>query len=77
MYQAYEVKKFTYPQVVEQILRDERLRHAIEKMTLQQFQDSDRTDDEFYQELWDSNEKRAKKLLYDMRATISNDFLLR
>lgn len=77
LYQAYEVKKFDYPQVVDQILRDERLRLAVEKMSLQQLQGSDRTDEEFYKELWNNNEQRAKKLLSDMRATISNDFSLR
>lgn len=76
LYQAYELKKFVYPQVVDEVLRDERLKHAIAKVTNQQFKDSDRQDDEFYQELRTSNENRAKKLLNDMKS-LADDFMLR
>lgn len=63
--------------MVDKVLVDEHVRHAIEKMTMQQFEDADRDDDDFYHELFTSNEKRAKKLLFDMKATISDDYLLR
>lgn len=76
LYQVYELKKFDYPQVADLVLHDERLKRAIEKATVQQFQDSDNSNDEFFQQLHKSNEKRAKKLLFDMRSTLS-DFLLR
>lgn len=62
---------------MDKVLKDDRVRHAIEKMTMQQFEDSDRDDDEFYNDLVTSNEKRARKLLFDMKATLTDDFLLR
>lgn len=76
LYQVYELKKFDYPQVADLVLRDERLKSAIEKATIQQFQDSENSDDEFYHQLFKGNQGRARKLLYDMRSTLS-DFLLR
>lgn len=74
--QVYELKKFDYPQVAGTVENDERLKQAAEKIAYEQFNDSDRNDDEYYQKLLKNNEKRAKKLLYDMRSTLS-DFLLR
>ncbi|XP_063923049.1 glycerol-3-phosphate acyltransferase 1, mitochondrial isoform X1 [Zophobas morio] len=74
--QVYQLRKFDYPQVAEVVLNDDRLKQAIEKTALQQFQDSDRNDDDFYQELLKNNQKRANKLLYGMRSTLS-DFILR
>lgn len=76
LYQVYELKKYDYPQVADLILKDERLKRAIKKATIQQFQDSEKSDDEFYNQLLKGNQRRAKKLLYDMRSTLS-DFLLR
>ncbi|KAJ8920132.1 hypothetical protein NQ315_011789 [Exocentrus adspersus] len=76
LYQVYELKKFDYPQVADFVLKDDRLQRAIEKATIQQFQNADNGDDEYYQQLLKANQKRAKKLLYDMRSTLS-DFLLR
>ncbi|CAH0555865.1 unnamed protein product [Brassicogethes aeneus] len=73
---VYALKKFEYPQVADLVLHNERLKDAIEKTAVQQFQDSDNSEDEFYQKLLKANEKRARKLLYDMRSTLS-DFLLR
>lgn len=75
--QAYEFKKYPYPQVAQYVIQDERLKHAVEKMTLQQFQDSEKSDDEFYQELLKSNQRRANKLLNDMKSSMTDDFLLR
>lgn len=74
--QVYEFKRFEYPQVADLVLKNERLKHAVEKTAIQQFQDSDKSDDEFYQQLLKNNEKRARKLLKDMRSTLS-DFLLK
>ncbi|XP_049823463.1 glycerol-3-phosphate acyltransferase 1, mitochondrial isoform X2 [Aethina tumida] len=75
--QVYALKKFEYVQVADLVLQNERLKQAIEKTAVQQFKDaSDETDDEFYQKLLQENGKRARKLLYDMRSTLS-DFLLR
>ncbi|XP_018579131.1 glycerol-3-phosphate acyltransferase 1, mitochondrial isoform X2 [Anoplophora glabripennis] len=76
LYQVYELKKFDYPQVADLVWKDERLKRAIEKTTIQQFQDSEISDDEFYSQLLKGNQRRARKLLYDMRSTLS-DFLLR
>lgn len=76
LYQVYQFKKFPYPQVAEIVLKDDRLKNAIEKMTVQQFQDVDSNEDSVYQELLKRNQRRAKKLLYNMRSTLS-DFLLR
>lgn len=74
--QVYELKWFEYPQVAGTVEKDERLIQAIEKTALEQFADSDNNDEEYYMKLVKNNEKRAKKLLYDMRSTLS-DFLLR
>lgn len=74
--QVYELKKFDYPQVADRIMKDERLKHAIEKTAVQQFKESRSSDDEFYQTLLKNNEKRAQRILKDMRSTLS-DFLLR
>nr|CAH7741119.1 unnamed protein product [Callosobruchus chinensis] len=76
LHQVYELKKYDYPQVADLVLKDERLKKAVEKMAAQQFRDSDSNEDEYYQELVERNRKRARKLLYDMRSTLS-DFLLR
>lgn len=74
--QVYEFKRYEYPQVANTVLKNERLKNAIEKTAIQQFQDSENSDDEFYQQLLKNNEKRARKLLKDMRSTLS-DFLLK
>lgn len=76
LHQVYQLKKYQYPQVADLVLKDERIQRAVEKMTVQQFQDAERSDDEFYKQLLSSNKKRAKKLMYDMRSKLS-DFLLR
>lgn len=47
----------------------------IVKVAIQQYQDSDSNEDEFYQGLLKKNEKRARKLLSDMRSTISYGLL--
>lgn len=74
--QVYELKKYEYEQVAGKVFKDGRIKEAIEKTALHQFKDSQNEGDVFYQELLKNNEKRAKKILYDMRSTISN-FLLK
>lgn len=74
--QVVEFKRFEYPQVAQNVLKDARVKHAIEKSAVQQFQDSGDDRDDFYQQLLKSNEERARKLLRDMRSTLS-DFLLK
>lgn len=70
------LKKYSYPQIADLVLKDDRVKTAVEKAALQQFKDSDSTEDEYYQELIQKNQARAKKLTFDMRSTLS-DFLLR
>ncbi|KAK9747487.1 Acyltransferase [Popillia japonica] len=74
--QVYELKKFDYPQVADRVMYDERLKQAIKKTANQQYRDSKDIGDEFYMTLVKNNEKRARKILKDMRSTLS-DFLLR
>lgn len=74
--QVYSVKKFEYPRVEGTVLKDERLKKAIEKTAIEQFHDLKSDSDTIYQKLIKNNEDRAYKLLYDMRSTLS-DFLLR
>ncbi|XP_074029311.1 glycerol-3-phosphate acyltransferase mino isoform X2 [Leptinotarsa decemlineata] len=77
LHQAYTLKKYDYPQVADLVLKDERVVQAIVKATDEQIEDSNkRGDEEFYQLLLGYNEKRSRKLLYNMRSTLS-DFLLR
>lgn len=74
--QAYQSRSFNYIQVAHGILQDDRVQDAVEKASIQQFKDADSNEDEYYQYLWKNNEKRAKKLLKDLRSTMS-DFLLK
>ncbi|GLV32811.1 minotaur [Carabus blaptoides fortunei] len=74
--QVYSVKKFEYPRVEGTVLKDERLKKAIEKTAIEQFHDMKSDSDTIYKKLIKNNEDRAYKLLYDMRSTLS-DFLLR
>ncbi|CAH1099944.1 unnamed protein product [Psylliodes chrysocephalus] len=76
LHQVCQLKKYNFPQVADLVLQDGRLKDAIEKTTIQQFHDSNNSDEEFYQRLLKNNRQRAKKLLFDMRSTLS-DFLLR
>lgn len=76
LFKVYQVKKYDYPRVEGTVLRDERLKKAIEKTAIEQFHDVDGKDEEYFKKLIKNNEKRAYKLLYDMRSTLS-DFLLR
>ncbi|XP_050310386.1 glycerol-3-phosphate acyltransferase 1, mitochondrial isoform X1 [Anthonomus grandis grandis] len=77
LHQISRLKRYQYPQVARLVLKDDRVKKAVEKAALQQFKDaSDEAEDEFYQELIKKNWRRAGKLIYDMRSTLS-DFLLR
>ncbi|XP_022917375.1 glycerol-3-phosphate acyltransferase 1, mitochondrial isoform X2 [Onthophagus taurus] len=74
--QNYELKKFDYPQCAGLVLGNERVKYAVEKTAVQQYKDSNSDDSDFYAQLVTNNEKRAKRILHDMRSTLS-DFLLR
>ncbi|CAG9760439.1 unnamed protein product [Ceutorhynchus assimilis] len=76
LHQLSELKRYIYPHVAQLVLKDERVKTAIEKAALQQLKDSDSNDDAMYQELIKKNERRASNLIFDMRSTLS-DFLLR
>uniref|UniRef100_A0A6P7G532 Glycerol-3-phosphate acyltransferase 1, mitochondrial isoform X1 n=1 Tax=Diabrotica virgifera virgifera TaxID=50390 RepID=A0A6P7G532_DIAVI len=76
LYQVSQIKTYKYPQVADLVLEDARLKEAIDKATIQQFHDASNSDEEFYQKLLKNNQQRAKKLLVDMRSTLS-DFLLK
>lgn len=86
--QCVRLKGYSYPQVSGTVYKDDRLRRAIEqtakealiekKMQLRDANGSEEKFDEdsFYAEMLKKQEKRAKRLLYDMRSKIS-DLLLR
>ncbi|KAF5283504.1 hypothetical protein FQR65_LT02657 [Abscondita terminalis] len=74
--QCYQASTFSYAQVGEVVLKDERVKTAIEKTTLQQYHGFEDNDEDYYQQLWNENEKRARKLLTDMQSIMS-DFLLK
>ncbi|XP_066158287.1 glycerol-3-phosphate acyltransferase 1, mitochondrial isoform X2 [Euwallacea fornicatus] len=76
LHQVSVLKRYLYPQVAHLVLKDDRVKTAVEKSAVQQFKDSDSNEDEDYQELVQKNFARAKKLTFDMRSTLS-DFLLR
>ncbi|XP_019771781.2 glycerol-3-phosphate acyltransferase 1, mitochondrial isoform X1 [Dendroctonus ponderosae] len=76
VFQVSQLKRYAFPQVANLVLRDDRVKKAVERVAVQQLKDSDSTEDEFYQELIKKNQARAKKLVSDMRSTLS-DFLLR
>jgi hypothetical protein len=59
-----------------QVLRDERLRQAIEAAAQNDYSRTGEKDDEVYKSIVKRHESRATKILYDMRSTMS-DFLLR
>jgi hypothetical protein len=59
-----------------QVLRDERLRLAIEAAAQYDYSQTDEKGDEVYKGIVQQHKARATKLLYDMRSTLS-DFLLR
>ncbi|XP_066253087.1 glycerol-3-phosphate acyltransferase 1, mitochondrial isoform X2 [Euwallacea similis] len=76
LHQVSVLKRYLYPQVAPLVLKNDRVKTAVEKSAVQQFKDSDSNEDEDYQELVQKNFARAKKLTFDMRSTLS-DFLLR
>lgn len=59
-----------------QVLRDERLRLAIEAAAQYDYSQTDEKNDEVYKGIVEQHKARAMKILYDMRSTLS-DFLLR
>lgn len=73
---VYQLKKYEYPQLAPAVLRDERLRLAIEAAAQYDYSQTDEKGDEVYKGIVQQHKARATKLLYDMRSTLS-DFLLR
>lgn len=73
--QVFQLKKYSYPQVADLVLQEERVKTAIERASLRQFEDSDSSDNELYQELYKRCQKRAKQLLGNMRSTLSDGLL--
>jgi hypothetical protein len=59
-----------------QVVKDERLRQAIEAAAQHDYSKTGEEDDEVYKGILQGHEARATKILYDMRSTLS-DFLLR
>ena len=59
-----------------QVLRDERLRLAIEAAAQYDYSQTDEKSDEVYKGIVQQHKARATKILYDMHSTLSN-FLLR
>jgi hypothetical protein len=59
-----------------QVLKDERLRQAIEAAAQYDYSKTGEEDDEVYKGILQGHEARATKILYNMRSTLS-DFLLR
>lgn len=59
-----------------QVLRDERLRLAIEAAVQYEYSQTVEKSDEVYKGIVQQHEARATRILYDMRSTLS-DFLLR
>ncbi|XP_076265261.1 glycerol-3-phosphate acyltransferase mino isoform X2 [Rhynchophorus ferrugineus] len=77
LHQVSQLKRYRYPQVSSFVLKDDRVIKAIEKTAIRQFQEMDTdNDDEVYMKILKATEKRAQKILFDMRSTLS-DFLLR
>lgn len=74
--QVISCTKYDYPRVEESVLNDKKLRDAIEQTVHQQCDDLNCHTDDFQKKLEKTIEKRAAKLLHDMRSTLSH-FLLR
>lgn len=74
--QCYQANSFFYTQVADIVLKDDRVKSAIEIATIQQCNGAENNNESYYLQLWGINEKRAKKLLKDMQSTMS-DLLLK
>lgn len=74
----YRLKKFDYPQVADSVLADERMKEALHKTTQQLACSApqEAQSDEQYKQIFMAQEARARRILLDMRSTLS-DFLLR
>lgn len=73
---VYQLKKYEYPQLAPTVVKDERLRQAIEAAAQHDYSKTGEEDDEVYKGILQGHEARAVKILYDMQSTLS-DFLLR
>lgn len=74
--QVYNLRKFDYPTINESVLKDERLKEAIEHTAKDQCNQRGETSQDALNKLIHQHELRAKRLLDDMRSKLS-DLLLR
>ncbi|KAK5644911.1 hypothetical protein RI129_006211 [Pyrocoelia pectoralis] len=74
--QCYEATSYNYAHIGSTILEDERVQIAVENMTAQQVQDSDRWEETYCEQLLEKNQRRAKMLLKNMQSSMS-DLLLK
>ncbi|XP_069690176.1 glycerol-3-phosphate acyltransferase 1, mitochondrial isoform X3 [Periplaneta americana] len=72
---VYRIKKYEYPQLAPTVLRDERLRQAVEAAAQLDYGKPVDGDDPNYTGLLQRHEARATKILWDMRSTMSDFFL--
>lgn len=74
-------RRFPYPQVADEVLKDERLTKGIKKSADEKLDElkataGDKIDEsEFYEKIFEENKKRAQDLLIDMRSKISDRLL--
>ncbi|XP_067010408.2 glycerol-3-phosphate acyltransferase 1, mitochondrial isoform X2 [Anabrus simplex] len=73
---VWQLKKYDYPQVCATVLRDERLRQAIEMAAQRDLTEAGTSDEKVYASLIKKHEKRAVDIVHNMKSTLS-DFLLR
>ncbi|XP_045473576.1 glycerol-3-phosphate acyltransferase 1, mitochondrial isoform X3 [Harmonia axyridis] len=77
VYYNWKAKKFDYPLADDSLLEDESVINAIECMTREQIQDTQKEgDEEFYRKLKKNNTDRAKQLLDNMKSGLC-DYVLR
>ncbi|GAB0097722.1 glycerol-3-phosphate acyltransferase 1, mitochondrial [Sergentomyia squamirostris] len=82
--QCLRVKKYHFPEVSPEVLRDERVRIAIDQAAVEsvreerqaaEAQGKEFNDTETYSEMLEKHNKRAKKVMLDMRSKLSNVLL--
>ncbi|XP_055700231.1 glycerol-3-phosphate acyltransferase 1, mitochondrial isoform X2 [Phlebotomus papatasi] len=82
--QCLRVKKYVFPEVSPKVLEDERVRSAIDQAAVQSVREERQAaeaqgrpfnDTETYTEMLERHNKRAKKVMLDMRSKLSNVLL--
>lgn len=76
--QNLRVKKYNYKPIFDSVLNHKRVQHEIEKVARDAVRASDvpfEMEDMYYEKMLDKSKKRAYKLLYDMRHTLSDGLL--